>query len=211
MAGPIVAVVSVKGGAGKTSILAAMAAELAHRGEKVHLVDADAQGSLAAWHAIGGPLSSLPIAVDPSEKAAQKALEAARKGLVLVDTGGAATRTLVAVLEVADIILIPCRPSGLDASRAQQALSLIDTVNQARRRKARAVVVLNSCTRSAMLGHIRSELESSGVTVLRSEIGQRTAFAESFLHGSAPVHMGRPAAKAAAEIEAMVNELMSIG
>ena len=205
----IVAVLSVKGGSGKTTLAACIAAELSRRGTQVVLVDADPQASLSEWHAVGGPLSELPLIADPSEKAAQKALEASKTATVMIDTGGAATKTLVAVLEVADVVLIPCRPSALDAMRAQQAISLVATVNASRKRKAKLAVAMNAATRSAMVGHIRNELVNAGVRVLGSEIAQRAAYAEAVLYGSAPCWMGKGAAKAATEIEALTSELMT--
>ena len=46
----IIALMTVKGGSGKTTLTACLGAELAKRGHKVTLIDADPQGSLTAWH-----------------------------------------------------------------------------------------------------------------------------------------------------------------
>jgi cellulose biosynthesis protein BcsQ len=43
---------TVKGGSGKTTLTASLGAELAKRGHKVTLIDADPQGSLSAWDGV---------------------------------------------------------------------------------------------------------------------------------------------------------------
>ena len=50
---PIVAVIAEKGGSGKTTVAANLAAELAARGARALLVDADGQGSALTWAGIG--------------------------------------------------------------------------------------------------------------------------------------------------------------
>lgn len=207
MTNKIIVLFSAKGGVGKTTIAASIAAELHRRGESVHLVDADPQQSLTDWHGGDGPLSELPIDTDPSERAAQLAVAAAKKSIVIVDTQGSASRTHVALLEVADQVVIPCRGAAMDARRAAAALELVREVAKARRGKIDARVLMSMTTRSAIVTHIRNELVSSGARVMGSEVGQRTAFAEAELYGSAPAHMGRSAARAAEDIVAVVDEL----
>lgn len=202
--GRILALVTTKGGAGKTTLAASIAGELLKRGETVTLVDADPQGSggLSQWHGAGGTLAAAELRIEPRETAAQVAREAAQRGVVIVDVGGAFTKTTVAVLAAADVVLVPARPSALDATRAAEVV-------QATREATRATVavVLNGCTRSALPAHIRAELKAAGVKVLRSEIGSRVAFQTAMLYGTAPAAMGSVAAKAAGEIEALVNEI----
>lgn len=213
MARPIVALLSPKGGCGKTTLAACIAAELAKRGEPVTLLDADPQGSLAEWHGgadSGRPLAQIPLIADPTERAAKKAQDAARDSIVLVDTAGFKNRTQVDILAVADVVLIPCRPSPLDARRAQQAIEMAATVNADRRKKAKVVVVMNAAIRASIVGHIRNEMVSSGARVMGSELGQRAVFAEAELYGSAPAWMGRAASKAADEVAAVTSELLNL-
>lgn len=211
MARPIIALVSPKGGTGKTTLAACLAAEIHKRGKAVVLVDADPQGSLAEWHGdddSGRPLAAIPLIADPSEDVADKARQASAKSIVIVDTAGFANRTQVSVLEVADLVLIPCRPSAMDARGAMRAIEMVATVNRDRRRKARAAVIMNATTRASIVAHVRNVLVSDGAHVLGSEIGNRTVFAESELYGSAPAWMGRSAEKAAAEVAALATEIL---
>lgn len=203
--GRVVALISSKGGVGKTTLAVSIAAELLKRGKPVTLIDADPQpgGGVSQWHAAGEALAAVRLLVDRTEKAAAIAADEAQDGAtVLVDVAGAFTRTTLAILDAADLVLIPCRPSALDAVRA---IHVAETASSSS--KPKVAVVLNGVTRSAMPDHIRSELTEAGLRVLKTEIGQRTAFPTAILYGSAPALMGSSAAKAADEIARLVNEI----
>lgn len=209
----IVAVLSPKGGAGKTTIAACVAAELVSRGISVVLVDADPQRALADWHggADGGrPLGEIPLIVDATEAVADKVRDAASNATVIVDLAGFANRTQVAVLEVADLVLVPCRPSMMDARGALAAAEMAAVVNRDRRRKAQVAVVITGASRTRMTAHIRAELADAGVRVLTAEIGHRAAYVEAAAFGSAPCLMGRAAGQAAAEVAALADEIQHI-
>jgi chromosome partitioning protein len=202
--GRVITWASGKGGAGKSTLCAAVAAELLARGERVRLVDADPQqaGGLRQWVEAGEALQAAQLLSEPSERAASVARELAADAVVLVDSAGSLTRTLAALLEVSDVVLVPCKPSGLDAARAVELVQMVGQLTQ-----APAAVVLNGATRSAMPDHIRAELKAAGVRVLRSQVGQRVAFATAQLYGSGPALMGSSARQAAAEVRALVNEI----
>jgi chromosome partitioning protein len=205
---PIIVLFAIKGGGGKTTLAASIAGLLLQQKKAVALIDADPQRSLTEWHGAGGPLSEIPLVTDATGKAAARAVELSKKSIVIVDTPGFANREQLDLLAVADRVLIPCRPSALDARRAMEALEMVETVNSTRRKKAIAAVVMNAAIRSTIVGHIRNELVAGGARVLGAEIGQRTAYAEAELYGSAPCFMGRAAQKAADEVAAVTGEIL---
>jgi chromosome partitioning protein len=111
-----VVLASQKGGAGKTTLAAhlAVAAEEAGAGPAV-LIDTDPQGSLSAWWNVrqaGTPaLAPCPIA-----ELRPKLAALAKTGyqLAVIDTPPAITEAIRAVVDLADLVLIPARPSPHD-------------------------------------------------------------------------------------------------
>jgi len=88
----VIALMTVKGGAGKTTLSACLAAELHRQGKAITLVDADPQQSLTAWHQNGEAFASIPLIAEADETVATKAKEASKDRIVIVDTAGFANR-----------------------------------------------------------------------------------------------------------------------
>jgi len=123
---PIIAITNLKGGVGKTTVTANLAAELVATGHSVKVLDADPQQSLTQWAKLGdGVLAPLVSTADTSTPEAFKAtVDGASADLVLIDTPpGFADPALLACL-VADLVLLPVGPSPLDMMAAQEALEL---------------------------------------------------------------------------------------
>ena len=112
----VLVLASQKGGAGKTTIAAhvGVAAELADAGPVV-LIDTDPQGSLSAWwnsrEADTPALASTTLAQLPEKLAA---LAQAGFKLAVIDTPPAITEAIRDVVKLADLVLIPTRPSPHD-------------------------------------------------------------------------------------------------
>jgi chromosome partitioning protein len=112
----ILVLASQKGGAGKTTLAAHLAIEAERVGAgPVVLIDTDPQGSLAAWWnsrqaetpaLAGAKLTDLPAKLD--------ALAAAGFKLAVIDTPPAITDAIRDVVKLADLVLIPTRPSPHD-------------------------------------------------------------------------------------------------
>ncbi|AGF73952.1 chromosome partitioning protein [Bartonella australis AUST/NH1] len=121
-----------KGGPGKTTLAGhiAVAAELAGIGPVV-MIDTDPQGSLAAWwnaREAESPAFASSTIKDLSTKL--EALAQAGFKLVVIDTPPAITTSIESVVELADLVLIPARPSPHDLRAVG---STVDIVNAAKR------------------------------------------------------------------------------
>lgn len=107
---------SQKGGAGKTTLAAHLAIEAERTGAgPAVLIDTDPQGSLTAWwnsREAGTPALASATLAELQAKLA--ALQAAGFKLAVIDTPPAITESIRDVVRLADLVLIPTRPSPHD-------------------------------------------------------------------------------------------------
>ena len=107
---------SQKGGSGKTTLAAhlAVAADQAEAGPSV-LIDTDPQGSLTAWwNAREADTPALATASLADLSAKLEALARAGFKLAVIDTPPAITASIRDVVRLADLVVIPARPSPHD-------------------------------------------------------------------------------------------------
>ena len=111
-----IVVASQKGGVGKTTLVGhlGVAAELSGVGP-VALIDTDPQGSLASWWNERVAETPLFAQVEIDRLADHlNALEVAGVKLTIIDTPPSVAGLIVKVLAVADLVIIPTRPSPHD-------------------------------------------------------------------------------------------------
>jgi chromosome partitioning protein len=118
---------SQKGGAGKTTLAAHLAVAAEEAGMKpAVLIDTDPQGSLAAWwnarEAQAPALAPSPIAELRTRLAA---LDKAGYNLAVIDTPPAITDAIRSVVALADLVMIPARPSPHDLRAIGSTVSLV--------------------------------------------------------------------------------------
>src|SRR6201996_1066240 len=85
-----IALVTQKGGAGKSTLASSLGVAAHESGERVCLIDMDAQASLSTWSKTRGENDIPVIAVTPGKlKATLAALESKGVTLTIIDTPGA--------------------------------------------------------------------------------------------------------------------------
>ena len=185
---------SEKGGSGKTTLACSLSVVGAQGGFSVALVDADPQGSAAAWGArrevlIGPDVVHVPLASVPD------AVEAAREryDLVLLDTPGQATASNKA-LACADLVLVPCRPTIPDIEVAARAHATASRVAA-----AAAFVVVQVPGRGEKRAQATDDALSELGPVAPVRVGFRNAFADAVALGLGVTEF-QPRSKAAAEM-----------
>jgi chromosome partitioning protein len=183
-----IAVASLKGGSGKTTLAVNIAAAL-----NAVLLDCDLQQNAVEWNAIKAV--SLPLDEQMDVKQWSSKVESIRSRYVVIDTPPNFNQTTQAALLTSDIVLIPCCASGNDIRSAAKTIGLIRTVQAKRNGKPHIMVIPSKVDRRTSAGRALAEdLKGFGVEVGPS-IGLRTAFAdcinfESWIGAYAPESLG---------------------
>jgi chromosome partitioning protein len=199
--GAIVVMATLKGGSGKSTAAACLAAHCQLAGFRVTVIDADPQGSLMHWQGLGEPSLDLDVIADTSEDVAQRARDIAHQSeLVVIDTAGFRNRTMIEALSVADLAVIPIKASPLDIAAAIETVKLIEEVNATDERRGRPMeyrLLLTQVTvGSAVARHVRNELTQSGYALFDAELANRVVYAEASIAGRMPIHLDAHSAAA---------------
>jgi chromosome partitioning protein len=206
----VIAIAGQKGGAGKTTVALALAAEWMHRGQRVLLVDADPQQTARTWSEVASEQGRpCPTTVHMGANLWQPDQVPQLAGSfdrVLIDTPPRLGDVQRAALMVADVVLMPCGPSTHDTWALAASLELI---NQARtmRPEMKAAVLLTRKVTSTVIGReAREVLIGTGLPVFETELGYRTDYQEASAAGMG-ASTYRPSSPAAAEVRGLVDEL----
>jgi chromosome partitioning protein len=127
-----VVLASQKGGAGKTTLAGHLAIAAEQRGVKpVVMIDTDPQGSLSTWwnrRKAETPLLS-PLSLLRDLPARLDELRRGNVALVLIDTPPAITSSIREVMRVADLVVMPVRPSPHDLDAIGATIDLAQAAN----------------------------------------------------------------------------------
>jgi chromosome partitioning protein len=166
------AVLSSKGGVGKTTVSVHLGAALARaRGaRRVVLLDGDAHTSATRWYQRGD--GQLPFVVRPLTADTSDA-----DHVVIDSAANEAPADLLDLARAADRVIVPTPPSALDLVAALDTLRLLEA--------ARPLVLLTRCPPAPQLDALeaRELLRDSGAHVLRIEIPNRKAYQAAALDG----------------------------
>ena len=118
-----------KGGAGKTTLARNIAVSAAEDGKRVLCLDLDPQQSLRQWWQARETEMPVMLTSDPAPHALKDTLAAAngRFDLVVIDTPPAAPAWLANTLAIADLALIPVRPSPDDLRAVGATIAALNT------------------------------------------------------------------------------------
>lgn len=207
----IVALAQRKGGVGKTTLAVSVAAELSERGYDVGLVDADPQGSACEWARPGNlsfPVYELPFDREPVALWARRIRMMA--GECIVVDAPPADAAVGAAVAIADVLLVPCTPSGLDLESTAHTLGIVRAVRERRQAHLGVALVPNRVDSRTLEGRqVIDELRAFGETVA-GPIGNRSAFVRAFSLGCSVADLA-PAGKADLEVRALCDLVTRIG
>lgn len=187
-----------KGGVGKTTLCAALAAYAGMDGKaKIAIIDLDPQGSLTSWW--NSREAETPELIEASAGNLAQILsqaEAAGYAYVFIDTPPGHMKTIEAGIQSADYVLVPCQPSPVDISAIGDTLAAIEDLGKP------FAFVMNRVIARTRIGEQAILLLANHGKVAGQPIAQRTAFATAMTDGrSAPEVTGGQ--QATEEIEAL--------
>ena len=190
-----IAIVSQKGGTGKTTLAVHLAVAAEQHGKSTVIVDLDPQASATSWNDLRK--ADTPAVVSAQAARLPQVLKAAEThgaALAILDTAPHSETAALAAARQADLILIPCRPAILDL----KAISL--TVDLVKLAGKQAYVIFNAVPpRGSLVQEASSAIRSYGVPVLPSVLTHRAVFMHALTEGLVAQEY-EPNGKAAAEI-----------
>jgi chromosome partitioning protein len=194
----VLALSSQKGGSGKTTLSGHLAvqAQLAGAGPVV-LIDIDPQGSLADWW--NEREAELPAFAQTTVARLASDLDILRQQgfkLAVIDTPPAITMAIQSVIAVAELIVIPTRPSPHDLRAVGATVDLCDRAGKS------LMFVVNAATPKAKITAEAAVALSQHGTVAPVTVHQRTDFAASMIDGRTVMEVD-PKGRSAAEIEGL--------
>lgn len=207
MAGVLVVATS-KGGTGKTTIAASLAAYWRDDGKRVAVLDTDPNQAATRWIRKGDSYKDVESQATADEHAIIGAVQelGERADLVIVDTAGFGNQSMIYAVGIADLVLIPVMADEASLFEATKMKKVIQSASALTRRQIDFRTVLNRVKRATVVRHTERQLEALGLHPVEARIGDRAIFQEASYHGASPQELA-PKNNAAMEIRRLAREL----
>jgi chromosome partitioning protein len=185
---PVISFANPKGGAGKTTSALLLAGELAGKGARVAIIDADPERWISQWGRLPGKPASIDIIADVSEDTIIDHIESAAKTaqFVIVDLEGTASLMVANAIGMSDLVIIPAQGASMDAKGAAKTIKLIRNQERMARRTIPHSILLtrtSAAITSRALRNVRDQLDKAGIDVFSTSIVERAAFRDIFDFG----------------------------
>lgn len=189
------AVISQKGGVGKTTLATGLAVSAQLKGQSVAVFDLDPQASAAFWKDTRGQDTPAVLSLQPSRLPhLLKAAAEAGTDLAIIDAPPFAKDIAFEAAQVADFILIPTKPAVLDVMAMTKTLELVSHY------KKPAAVVLTFCPhQGAEIADTIAAVEALGSQVAPVRVHTRIAYSRAQQTGLSAQEF-EPGGKAADEL-----------
>jgi chromosome partitioning protein len=200
----IVAIVSQKGGAGKTTLSVHLAVAAARHGKSVALIDLDPQATAAQWGDWRGGENPAVVAT-PYTRLAATLAEAKEAGveLVFLDSPPAADAAAVSAARAADLVLVPTRVSAFDLHAIKTTAELMRIAQKP------AFTIFNAVPPRAanLIEDAAAVVRAIGMPLAPVCLTERAAFRHAVVDGHTAIEY-EPGGKAASEVDAVYNWMM---
>jgi chromosome partitioning protein len=181
----VITFANTKGGAGKTTAVLLLATELARKGYRITILDADPQHWISRWHEVSGHVANISV-IDFVTSASLPHHISDNKhntDYFIIDLPGARNPMLATAIGLSDHVLIPIQGCAMDARGGAQVLELLQYLDEKAGIKIGHSVVLtrvNSMVTTRALALVKSLLSERQVPVLDTAIIERSAFRDIF-------------------------------
>lgn len=206
----IISVSSLKGGVGKSTIAQNLAVCFAHNGYKVCIADADTNQSSLRWSS----LRSEGLPTVPAFGTPEKTLSANIKQLatdyevVIIDGTPSLDKITSKIILLADILIVPILPSGLDIWATEQFLERYEDAKIEKEKEIPAFMILNQYQANITFNkEVKEALGETSIQLLHSSIRPRTAYREVVIQGKGVIEYKDEKAKN--EFLELYNEIVS--
>lgn len=181
----VISFANPKGGAGKTTSALLLSTELAARGARVTIIDADPERWISQWGNLDGKPDQIDIVGDVAEDTIVDTIDAAqaRSQFVVVDLEGTASLMVANAIGMSDLVVIPTQGASMDARGASKTVKMIRNQARMSRREIPHAVLLtrtSAAVTSRALKHVRDQLEAAKIPTFRSTIVERAAYRDIF-------------------------------
>lgn len=192
------AVLSRKGGTGKTTLTVNVAIAAERAGHKVAIVDLDSQASASEWGDWRAAETPEVISVH-SARLPQELHKLKQQGVTfaLLDTPPKIEDIALDAAKAADMVIIPCKLGAFDLKAIEKTI-LVGNIAKCPMR-----IVFNAVrARSSMLHPAKRAVQVYEVNVAPCVIGDRVVFSHSVIEGLGVMEY-EPKGKASIEIQAL--------
>ena len=190
---------SQKGGSGKTMLAAHLAVEAERSGDVAWVIDTDRQATLSLWHE--RRQADTPQRLDvPLERIATGIKKIADQGVAFcfIDTAPSLSDQNVTLLEQADLVIIPVRPSPSDLWAVSETVSRVKAAG-----KPFVFVITQAKPQATITAQAVAALSQHG-KVAQAFIVDRVAYASAMTGGNTAPEIAK---QTAGEVAALWQDI----
>ena len=209
----VISLVNQKGGCGKSTTAVHLACWLSQQ-RRVRFIDADSQQSSSTWLEQLNSLNfSYQAILDPETLFEAIETAAEESDMVIVDGPGSFSEVTKTILDVSDLTLVPCQPSGLDLSSSNQILQVIRQRQKVRQGYPLVGLFLSRGVKGTIL--LREAQQALAANpkfpLLKTVIYQRQCIADTPIQQKTVFDLSTPSAKTASrDYMALFQEALEI-